>query len=79
VAPGCQLLATGGRDRAVRLWRPDGTAVLTPRAAGPVRMVAFGPGGGELYMLVAGERGVRRWHLGRLAARLHELGIDPGF
>jgi WD40 repeat protein len=79
VSPGGRLVVTGGRDRAVRLWRPDGTSVLTLRLGGPVAMLAFDPAGEQLYVLVAGERGVRRWHLGRLAERLREHGIDPGF
>jgi WD40 repeat protein len=78
LSPGGRLVATGGRDRAVRLWRPDGTPVLTLRMAGPVAMLAFTPDGHELYVLVSGERGVRRWHLGRLADGLRTAGIDPG-
>jgi WD40 repeat protein len=79
LSPDGRLVATGGRDRAVRLWRPDGTAVLTLPAMGPVTMLAFGPGGEELFALVSGERGVRRSRLDRLAERLRELGIDPGY
>jgi sugar lactone lactonase YvrE len=79
LAPGGRLVATGGRDKRVRLWRSDGTHVLTLRMAGPVAMVAFTPDGQELYVLVSGERGVRRWHLGRLADGLRAAGIDPGY
>jgi serine/threonine protein kinase/WD40 repeat protein len=79
LSPGGRLVATGGRDRAVRLWRPDGTPVFTLRLGGPVAWVAFDPRGQELYVLVSGERGVRRWHLDRLADGLSDLGIDPGF
>ncbi len=79
VAPGGRLLATGGRDRAVRLWRADGAPVLTLPARGPVTMLAFGPGGEELFALIDGEHGVRRWHLGRLAQGLRAAGIDPGY
>jgi WD40 repeat protein/tRNA A-37 threonylcarbamoyl transferase component Bud32 len=79
LSPDGQLLSTGGRDRAIRLWRRDGTAVLTLPTLGSVIMLAFSPGGEELFALVDGERGVRRWHLGRLAVRLRDLGIEPGF
>jgi WD40 repeat protein len=79
LSPGGRLVATGGRDRAVRLWRPDGTPVLTLRLGGPVAMLAFDPAGEQLYVLVAGERGVRRWHLSRLAEQMRAYGIDPGF
>jgi hypothetical protein len=79
LSPGGRLVATGGRDRAVRLWRPDGTPVLTLRLGGPVAMLAFDPTGEQLYVLVSGERGVRRWHLGRLAEGLRGHGIDPGY
>ncbi len=79
LASGGRLLATGGRDRIIRLWRADGSPILTLRAAAPVTMLAFTPDGQELIALASGERGVRRWHLGRLAGRLRELGIDPGY
>jgi hypothetical protein len=72
-------VSTGGRDRVVRLWRPDGTPVLTLSTMGPVTMLAFSPDGEELFALVDGERGVRRWHLSRLAAGLRAAGVDPGF
>jgi serine/threonine protein kinase/WD40 repeat protein len=78
IAPNAQLVATGGHDRAIRLWGPDGKEVLTFRTTGPVAMLTFTPDEEELIALVAGERGVRRWHLGRLAEKLRELGIDPG-
>jgi hypothetical protein len=42
-------------------------------------MLAFSPGGEELFALVDGERGARRWRLDRLAERLRDLGIEPGF
>jgi len=45
LSPDGLLVATGGRDRAVRLWRSDGTALLTLPAMGPVAMLAFGLGG----------------------------------
>jgi WD40 repeat protein len=79
IAPRVQLVATGGHDRAIRLWSPDGKEVLTLRTTGPVTMLTFTPNEDELIALVAGERGVRRWHLGRLADKLSELGINPGF
>ncbi|HTK77325.1 MAG TPA: hypothetical protein VL371_18820, partial [Gemmataceae bacterium] len=79
IAPRAQLIATGGHDRAIRLWSPDGQELLTLRTTGPVTMLTFTPDAEELIALVAGERGVRRWHLGRLADKLRELGIDPGF
>ena len=79
MAPGLLFVATGGHDRAIRLWGPDGKEVLTLRTTGPIAMLAFTPDEDELIALVAGERGVRRWHLGRLAEKLRELGIDPGF
>jgi WD40 repeat protein len=78
-APGGQLFATGGRDRTIRLWQADGKPVLTFRATAPVTMLAFTPDGQDLIALAAGERGVRRWRLGRLAERLRDLGIEPGF
>jgi hypothetical protein len=39
------MLVTAGRDRAVRLWRPDGTLALTLPELRPITMLAFGPRG----------------------------------
>jgi WD40 repeat protein len=78
-APGGQLFATGGRDRTIRLWRSDGTPILTLWTTGAVTMLAYSADGTELTSLTSGERGVRRWHLGVLCERLRDLGIEPGF
>jgi hypothetical protein len=42
-------------------------------------MLAFTPDGQELFGLIAGERGVRRWRLGELTRQMRAHGIDPGF
>jgi cytochrome c len=72
-------LVTAGADRTIRLWSADGTVQMTLRASGPIRKLAVSADGRRLTFLAEGERGLRRWHLGTLAARLHELGIDPGY
>jgi WD40 repeat protein len=59
-APGGGVFATGSRDRTIRLWRSDGTPILTLRTTGPVTMLAFSADGAELTSLTSGERGVRR-------------------
>ncbi len=73
------LAASGGEDRAVRLWSPAGEPVLALRLPAAVRTRALAPDGRHLFVLAAGERAVRRWHLGRLAAGLRGLGLAPGF
>jgi serine/threonine protein kinase/WD40 repeat protein len=72
-------LATGSRDRTVKLWDcgPGGTTeYLTFRTAGPVRSLAFTPCGAELAVLLERERAVRVWHLDRLRERFAQLGIE---
>ncbi|HTK73846.1 MAG TPA: hypothetical protein VL371_01240 [Gemmataceae bacterium] len=79
LSPDGNLLATGGRDRVIRLWRSDGTPILRLPATAAVTMVAFTPDGKDLITLADGERGLRRWHLDRLEAELSALGLDaPG-
>jgi hypothetical protein len=72
-------LASGGRDRAIRLWAADGSPVMTLRLGGTVDMLKFSPDGRELYALVDGERALRRWRLDQLTKRIRALGIDPGY
>jgi WD40 repeat protein len=72
-------LASGSRDRTVKLWDcgPGGmTEYLTFRTAGPVRSLAFTPDGANLAILLERERAVRVWRLGRLRERFVQLGID---
>ncbi|HEY8504587.1 MAG TPA: hypothetical protein VIL46_08390, partial [Gemmataceae bacterium] len=73
------LLATGSRDRTVRLWGEDGALVLTLWLGRPVRRVRFADDGRTLTVLLEGERGLRRFHLERLHRDLSGLGIDPGW
>jgi WD40 repeat protein len=73
---GESLLATGSRDRSVRLTAWDGRAareLVTLRAGGPVQDLALVPGAPALAVLVQRERGVRLWYLDRLWARLNAL------
>jgi WD40 repeat protein len=75
---GDRLLASGGRDRTIRLWRCDGSTLrelLTLRTSAPVRWLAFHPDGVRLFVLLDQERAVRVWHLDRLRTRLDALGL----
>jgi WD40 repeat protein len=75
------LLASGARDRTVKLWRWDGAALtelLTLRQSAPVRWLAFHADGVRLFVLLDGERAVRVWHLDRLRERLAELNLGAG-
>ncbi len=74
------VLATGGRDRAVRFWkraddRYEPAAAVTGLPA-PVRSLAFAPDGRGLVVLLAGERAARVWDAARLRVQLRELGLD---
>jgi WD40 repeat protein len=72
-------LASGSRDRTVKLWDcgPDGlTEYLTFRTAAPVRSLAFAADGANLAILLERERAVRVWHLDRLRERFAQLDIE---
>jgi WD40 repeat protein len=77
-SPDGQLLATGSRDRTVRLWLRTGNnleELLTLRQPGPVIGMRFHPDGQQLAVLVQGEKAVRVWHLDRLRKRLDQMGL----
>jgi WD40 repeat protein len=81
------LLASGSRDKTVKLWRWDGealTELLTLRQPAPVRWLCFHADGVRLFVLPEGEQAVRVWHLDGLRSRLTEMnlgadldGIEP--
>jgi WD40 repeat protein len=73
------LLATGSRDRTVRLWKcADGELeeLITLRMPGPVAGLALAADGATLAVLVHNERAVRVWRLDRLRRALADLGLD---
>ena len=73
------LLATGSRDRTVRLWKCDGgelEELITLRMPGPVAGLALAGDGATLAVLVRNERAVRIWRLGRLRRALADFGLD---
>jgi formylglycine-generating enzyme required for sulfatase activity/WD40 repeat protein len=75
---GDRLLASGSRDRTVKLWScADGglRELLTLRQPAPVRWLAFHPDAVRLFVLLEGERAVRVWHLDQVIARLKEMGL----
>jgi eukaryotic-like serine/threonine-protein kinase len=76
---GSRLLASGSRDRTVKLWNCAGgrpRELLTLRQTAPVRWLAFHPDGARLFVLLTHERAVRVWRLDRLFARLTEIGLS---
>jgi WD40 repeat protein len=78
---GNELLASGSRDKTVKLWRWDGTALtelLTLRQPARVRWLAFHADGVRLLVLLEGERAVRVWHLDRLCSHLTEMNLGAG-
>ncbi len=72
------LLATGGRDRVVRLWKRTGDRFEPLFAVsdlpGPVRELQFGENN-RLLVLLARERAVRVWDVNALKAQLGEFGL----
>jgi WD40 repeat protein len=76
--PDGSMLATGSRDRRVRLWQRNGDEfheLLTLHFGNGVRQVCFSPDGTKLAVLVQNERSVRLWYLDRLRERLGQMGL----
>lgn len=74
-------LASGGRDRAVRLWRRIGDRyelymTLELNRTGPVRQVLFTSDASRLLVLYEKESAVRVWRLDRLHEAFRSAGID---
>ena len=71
------LLATGGRDRTVRLWKRTGDRfeplLEVSDLPGPVAELQFNPAEGRLLVLLASEHAVRVWDIDRLNKQLAEL------
>ena len=77
--PTGEWLASGGRDRDVRLWRRTATGYapyLTFPAGRPVRQVVFTADGTKLVVLREGDSAARVWHLDELRKRFAENGLD---
>jgi WD40 repeat protein len=74
---GPDLLATGGHDRAVRMWRlgaGEAEEVLALPHPAAVRRLGF-TADGRLVVLLEEEHGLRVWDLGQLQAQLAEAGL----
>jgi len=77
-----EWLATGGRDRVVRVWRRNAEQFLpylelrVPDGQ-PIRQVMFSPTGDRLLVLRENETAVRVWHLDKLRTRFKNLRLDP--
>ena len=81
-AAGGTVLATGGKDRAVRVWRRAGDRFELLYAVdglpAPVAGLEFGPRGEDLVVLLTNERAVRVWDLARLREQLAALALGEG-
>jgi serine/threonine protein kinase/WD40 repeat protein len=78
VSKGGSYLATGGMDRAVRVWRPaaDGgfeLVFVVADLASRVRTLEFGRADNRLLVLLTNEHGARVWDLDVLRRQLSEL------
>jgi len=78
--PEGSLLATGGKDRAVRVWRRVGDGFepifATADLPTPVVGLEFAPTGNMLLVLLAHERTARLWDLDCLREQLGGLTLD---
>jgi serine/threonine protein kinase/WD40 repeat protein len=77
--PRGEWLASGGRDRDVRLWKRSSTGYvpyLTLPTGRPIRQVLFSADGAELTVLSAGDSAVRVWHLTELHNQFRAVGLD---
>jgi WD40 repeat protein len=79
IAPDGRTLASGGFDRAVRLWRIDAPRLRHVAtlgvASGGILDLDFAPDGRSLAVAVEGEHALRLWQLDRLEASWDGLGI----
>ncbi len=75
---GNTMLASGSRDRTIRLWRDNGAAILTLKTSGPVKQLAFTPDGSTLLYLIENETAIRLWHLDQIHERIAELNLPTG-
>ena len=73
------LLISASNDRTLRLWHISGkglTETLRVPCPGMVRQLRVTPDGRQWLIMVAGEYGIRSWHVDSLRARLTELGLE---
>jgi WD40 repeat protein len=75
---GPDLIVSSSRDGTIRLWRRDGTPLLTLEMPGPVQRLAVSADGSRLAAVIEGERAARLWHLDRLGQALDRLGLPLG-
>ncbi len=73
------LLATGGKDRTIRIWKCKGDQfeLLVAITDLPSQVVSleFSPQSNELLVLLTNERSARVWNLDKLQAELNELSL----
>lgn len=74
-----EWLASGSRDREVRLWKRAESGYelyLILRIGRPVRQVKFSEDGTDLFVLREGETAMRRWRVDPLRKRFVEAGLE---
>jgi WD40 repeat protein len=73
------LLVTGGKDRAVRVWRRSGErfepVLSIDRLTAPVQSLEFAASDNRLLVLLANEHAARLWNLDLLRAECAALGL----
>jgi WD40 repeat protein len=72
-------LASGSKDRTIRLWRQQDQSfqhVLTLPAGSAVQHLEFSPDGNQLLVVLENEYSARIWRLDRLRSGLRSVGLD---
>lgn len=72
---GPDAIVSSSRDGSIRLFRTDGTPIISLEMPGPVLRFDISPDGTRLAAVVEGERAARVWHLDHLSKELSHFAL----